>query len=263
VAAPEDSLPRFRGAPLGTGEPELADPGPDARVLHFLRHGEALHQRRNEEARERGAHCRCFEEDPAARPPGYRCPYWAEDLVDSPLTPRGREQVRDRGGHLTLELVLSSPMARTLESAVLAFPPEVPILALPELRPRVGRHMHSKRSPRATLARRFPRADLSRVHEEADRAWAPETEPRARLEARAAAFLERVFAGEARQVAVVTHFTLLLALLLEGDDGYTLGPGSRPSGAPPILDCRGCPEAEELRRPMGVGEIRSLVVHRA
>jgi hypothetical protein len=154
-------------------------------------------------------------------------------------------------------------MARTLESAVLAFPAEVPILALPELRPRVGRHMHSKRSPRASLAERFPRADLSRVRDDVDRTWSPETEPRARLEARAAVFLEYVFAGDARQIAVVTHFTLLLALLLEGDDGYTLGPGNRPPGAPPILDCRGCPDAEELRRPMAVGEIRSLIVHRA
>lgn len=234
---------------------------PNARVLHFLRHGESLHQVRNAEAKARGAGCACFEPAPA-RPPDYVCPYWSEDLVDAPLTERGRARIAGRGASLGVSLVLASPAARTLESAILAFPPPVPIVALPELRPRIGRHMHSKCSPRSSLAARFPRVDLRRVPPGADEAWTTETEPREALEDRAAAFLRLVFEQPAQPIAVVTHFTVLLALLLPPDDTFTLGPSRRRPGTPALLDASGCEDAHALREPVEVGEARSLVVMR-
>jgi broad specificity phosphatase PhoE len=234
----------------------------DARVLHFLRHGESLHQVRNAEAEARGAGCRCFEAPRDGDRQPEACPYWADDLIDSPLTELGRRQILDRGTDLAVDRVLASPMARTLETSLLAFASHVPIVAVPELRPRVGRHMHSKCSPRSSLARRFPRVDLTRIEHEDDRVWSPETEPREALEQRAAQFLELVFAHPDQRIAVVTHFTVLLALLLPADDPFTLGPSQRPPRSPALLDGSGCPDPEALRVPVKVGEARSLLVAR-
>lgn len=250
-------MTRYRCLPF---DPASAPPD-GARVLHFFRHGEALHQVRNAEAKARGAGCACFDHGPTGPPAGYACPYWSEDLVDSPLTALGREQIRGRGASLgPVDAVLASPASRALETAVLAFAPGVSVVALPELRPRMGRHMHSKCSPRATLAARFPHVDLSRVAEGDDRAWSPEGEPREALEDRAARFLDIAFARPERRLAVVTHFTTLLALLLSPDDPFTLGPSARPRGTPALLDCSACPDPKALAEPVGVGEARSLAI---
>lgn len=232
------------------------------KVLHFLRHGEALQQQRNKEAKARGVECRCFDEVPAGGRRGYSCPYWSEDLVDAPLTPLGREQIVDRGESLGVDVVLTSPMARTLESAVLAFPQGTSIMALPELRPRVGPHRHSKRSPRSTLERRFPSVDFSRIEHEEDMLWSVRDEPRGSLEERAGGFLDFAFSRPDSSIAVMTHFTLLLALLLPADDPFTLGPSSRPPGSPALLDCSQSADPMALRGTVEVGEARSLLVAR-
>lgn len=235
-----------------------------ARVFHFFRHGEALQQVRNAEAKKRGAGCACFDHGPAGPPPGYVCPYWSEALTDAPLTALGREQVSGRGlGLGPVEVVLASPMSRTLETARLAFAPDVPVVALPELRPRVGRHMHSKCSPRAALLQRFPQVDFRHVASDEDLRWSPETEPREELEERAARFLAFAFSRPERRIAVVTHFTLLLALLLSSDDTFTLGPSARPLGTAALLDCSQCPDPKALQEPVEVGQARSLAIVRA
>lgn len=254
-----EPLPRYLCLPFAgveAGRPR------DARVLHFFRHGEALHQIRNAEAQRRGRGCRCF--DPGPRGSDYTCPYWSDDLIDSPLTPRGREEIVGRGAPLHAELILSSPMTRTLETALLAFPETLSVVALPELRPRIGAHRHSRLSPRSTLASRFPRVDLSRLVHEEDLEWSPAAEEaREVLETRAARFLDLVFSRPERRIAVVTHFTILLALLLPPEDTFTLGESRRPAGSHALLDCSGCSDPEALREPVGVGEARSLTIRRA
>lgn len=251
--------PRFLCFPFD----ERAPSRPNARVLRFLRHGEAVHQARNAAAEARGAGCRCSDPDPGGGRSGYVCPYWSEDLVDAPLTALGREQMRGRGADFPVDVVLASPMSRTLETATLAFPEPVPVVALPELRPRMGRHMHSKRGTRSSLVARFPRVDLRRIPDEEDREWSADTEPRESLEERAGRFLEIVFSRPETHVAVVTHFTVLLALLLTADETYTLGPSLRAPGSPALLDGSGCQDPEALRIPVAVGEARSLVIVRA
>lgn len=235
----------------------------DTKVLHFLRHGESLHQQRNNEAKTRGLGCRCFDEVPVGGRRGYTCPYWSEDLVDAPLTPLGREQLVNKGESLGVSLVLSSPMARSLESAVLAFPQGSPILVLPELRPRAGRHRHSKRSPRSTLERRFPSVDLSRIEHEEDTFWSEADESRESLERRAARFLNFAFSRPEPCIAVLTHFTLFLALLLPADDPWMLGPSRRPAGSPALVDCSQSRDPLALRGVVEVGEALSLLVRRA
>lgn len=259
---PTSPLPHYLGWSLNEPLAEEHKDQEGTKVLHFLRHGEALQQQRNKEAKARGVECRCFDEVPAGGRRGYSCPYWSEDLVDAPLTPLGREQIVDRGAGLEVGLVLSSPMARTLESAVLAFPQGTPILALPQLRPRVGPHRHSKRSPRSTLERRFPSVDFSRIEHEEDMLWSVRDEPRGSLEERAGGFLDFAFSRPDSSIAVMTHFTLLLALLLPADDPFTLGPSGRPPGSPALLDCSQSADPMALRGTVEVGEARSLLVAR-
>ena len=62
-------------------------------------------------------------------------------LRDPPLTPFGEQQCRDIGAtfpfHDQVELIVTSPLRRTIHTALLAFAPEVargvPVLALPLL----------------------------------------------------------------------------------------------------------------------------------
>lgn len=256
------SIPHYLGWSLHEPRAQEHLGQPDSKILHFLRHGEALHQKRNDEAKAGGAGCLCFDEIPGALPPGYACPYWSEDLVDAPLTPLGQEQLVNRGQDLGVGLVLSSPLARTLESALLAFPKGPPILALPELRPRFGRHRHSKRSLRSTLLRRFPSVDFSRILHEEDTFWKDTDEPRESLETRAGRFLDFAFSRPEPSIAVTTHFTLLLSLLLEADDPWMLGPSRRPPGSPALMDCSRSADPLALRGIVAVGETRSLLVVR-
>lgn len=254
-------IPSYRCVALD--EPAPAGGQDDAvRVLHFFRHGEALHQVRNAEAEMRGVGCRCFAPIFGDNCSTYVCPYWSEDLIDAPLTDLGRRETVGRGAHLPINTVFASPLLRTVESAVLAFPQAARIVVLPELRARIGRHMHSKRSSRTELARQFPQVDITRISCEDDDAWSIETEPRGNLEARALQFLEYAFTQPEREIAVVTHFTLFLALLLAADETFTLGPSQRPSGAPAFLDTSASASPLALREPPRVGECRSLVIVR-
>ncbi len=136
-----------------------------------------------------------------------------------------------------------------------------PILALEELRARVGAHMHSRRRPVRVLRERFPAIDFGAVADDEDRLWRPETEPRASLDARAVRFLRFLFARPERSIGVVTHFTLLLTLLQPASDTRCIGRNpERPDDDPAILDCRSSEEADRLRGFLAVGEVRSVVV---
>ena len=91
-----------------------------AKDLWILRHGQATHNPRAEAAKAAG--CSFDEFFELMR---------QDDSLDSPLTEHGREQataVYKRYGHHyadTVELVVSSPLSRALETANLALPPVV------------------------------------------------------------------------------------------------------------------------------------------
>ena len=85
--------------------------------LWILRHGQAAHNPRAEEARAGGC---SFEE--------FFELMRQDDSLDSPLTEHGRQQARSISDRLApmrkhIELVVSSPLSRALETANLALPP--------------------------------------------------------------------------------------------------------------------------------------------
>ena len=104
-----------------------ATPGRRQVTLHVVRHGEAEH---NAQAAMPGAAaCDCKRADPQGRDtPGSQCPYNSEAAFDAALTEEGRRQAAALLPHTRqncpgIQLVVSSPLRRAVETALLAFDP--------------------------------------------------------------------------------------------------------------------------------------------
>lgn len=232
---------------------------PRHRVLHLLRHGESLHQVHAAQAAARGVRCRCDElhADQAAL---QACPYLDPALTDDDLTAEGIAQVSGSAHRLEVDLVLTACARRSLATARAAFQGlrMPPCLALEELRARTGQHMHSRRSRRSVLVAAFPQVDFSAVSSEEDLLWSPHTESREHLDSRLQDFLRFLSLRPERRVAIVTHFTVLLALTNGADDSTLLGDNPRrPNGDPPWLDLSS--GNTELRTWLAPGQWRTLI----
>jgi broad specificity phosphatase PhoE len=197
---------RLRESPTGT------------KRVTFLRHGESLHK---VVADASGRACHCDDLDAATRTQ-VGCPYRDAQLIDSALTPRGHELVRGIGVRENVQVVLASTSVRTLETAFDAFP-GVPIVALESLRSRVSGHMHTKRKRLSELARMFPNVTWPRDVDDEDSLWDGDTESRASMDARMQTFIAELLDRAEERIAVVTHFTVFLALLARNSDPRVLG----------------------------------------
>lgn len=221
---------------------------PDTKRIHFVRHGEALHQQRA-----RGRVCRCH--DSPTPEEIASCPYMDPDLVDPPLTETGRRQV----ARLDAEIWFAGAATRSLETATIAA--SSPIVALEEIRSRVSAHHHTRRRPLSVLRPLFPQVDFSCIASDEDPLFTGQAEPRAALDRRLADFLRRLAARPEREIAVVTHFTIFLTLFQSPAE--TLVVGRNPERAdtdPPFFDCRDSADPDRLRRFFEPGEVRSLVI---
>mmetsp|Transcript_19597 Transcript_19597/g.54485 ORF Transcript_19597/g.54485 Transcript_19597/m.54485 type:complete len:244 (+) Transcript_19597:90-821(+) len=177
-------------------------------------------------------------------------------LIDAHLTADGWKQVVGLHKHirtinLELELIVVSPMTRTLETAtgvfgtaecpmggavkVLMAPtgeaeelceerPALysdgcpPILACELVREQLGRNPCDKRRPMSELKLAFPGVDFSQVESESDTQWeaygAERREGVADIQARARQFLEWLESRPEKRIAVVAHSAFLTLGLL-------------------------------------------------
>lgn len=210
---------RLRETPAGT------------KRVTFLRHGESLHKVIADAS---GRVCHCDDLDASTRTVE-GCPYRDPQLVDSALTPRGHELVRGIGAHLGVQVVLASTSVRTIETAIDAFP-GVPLVALESLRSRVSGHMHTKRKRLRELHAMFPHVTLPQDTSDEDALWNSDTESRASMDARMQTFIAQLLERSEERIAVVTHFTVFLALLARNSDPLVLGTNpARPSDDDPWL----------------------------
>jgi len=251
------------------------------KLVHLIRHGESAHQVKAAEAKLEGRVCRCHELRRPSTDHADECPYLDPSLVDSPLTDKGIRQAAGRAIGCSAEVVLVSPTTRALQTAAWAFgvagtlpandapcpflpratPFLPPVVALEELRARVGAHRQSQRRSISDLARDFPFADFTAVADDADTAWSPRTETRTSLDIRAALFLQTLFERPETSIAVVTHFTMLLTLFNPPDETILLGNDLlRPDRTRPWLDYLSSPRAAELHALQAPGEVRSVVL---
>jgi broad specificity phosphatase PhoE len=169
-------------------------------------------------------------QDGGLEEPEYKNEAWA----DARLTPIGEEQSATLQPVLAAlphpEIVLVSPLSRTIQTALIAFAgaaSPVSLVCEELVRERNGAHPCDRRRPTAELRRDFPSVDFSPLRAEADDTWTPAREPWEGTVGRATAFLHKLAALPQSTVACVTHNDFLQALLLEAPELRAMDPALR------------------------------------
>ena len=241
-------------APLARCTPAGTATGGMVKTVHFVRHGQAAH---NALAAQSGAtKCGCKRREPGGRDnPRADCPYNADAAFDAALTELGREQalaLRERCAEAAVELVVSSPLRRALQTALLAFDEEA-VLAQELLREQHGMHRCDRRREReAIAAEQGVRVDVQGLSS-ADALWTDQREPKSAVADRCEDFLRWLEQQPEEDVAVVAHHHLLLTMFHvamdcgEDEEAEEGGEG-------------GNEEAAQLLRPFGTGEMRTVCV---
>lgn len=122
---------------------------------------------------------------------------------------------------LRLDVVFTSCLSRTIETALLAVPgpptapPRPPFVALDVLRERIGTHPCDRRRSRTALAADFPNVDFSDLATEDDDKWTLEREPWSDVVVRAERFCGVVRQRAEAHIAAATHNDLLQGLLFK------------------------------------------------
>ena len=179
--------------------------------IHFMRHGQALHNVRAEGLRSEGCSFETFINTMRE-----------DDALDADLTPLGREQAAAARAALGAraagaELLVASPLSRALETAQLVFPElaaagDGKFVCVEELREWSGQLVNARRRSRAELRAKFPACDFSGVPEE-DETWdAAALETEASVRARGVRVLRWLAARPEREIAVVAHGGIYSAL---------------------------------------------------
>jgi broad specificity phosphatase PhoE len=182
--------------------------------VHFLRHGQALHNPRAEAARQAG----CSFDD-------FLDLMKQDDAFDADLTPLGRTQAQSAASEYEarvrgVQLVVASPLSRAVETAMLVMPDRVssaPFVAHELLRERSGWMLNAKRRSKVELQARFPGCSFELLETEEDALWKPEElEPTSDCAERGYKFLCWLWERrEETELAVVAHGGLFHYLLNE------------------------------------------------
>jgi len=184
------------------------------KAVHLIRHGEANH-------------------NVAARTLG-RQEYQSWTHFDPALTSLGQEQAlalyNTHFGGMTSkptthqpEVVVVSPLLRTLQTAFLAFRGSIPessehhqehkhgikFIAFEHARERFGRNPCDKRRPVSELKRMFPMVDFSLITDDEDTQWTEEREKGPHVQERARHLLTWLQARPESCIAVVSHCSFL------------------------------------------------------
>lgn len=149
--------------------------------------------------------------------------------LDSKLTPKGEEQCLRLKEHirgetvwqynkpLSLDLVVVSPLTRTLQTAVLALgepgsPGAPPFLASEMCRERIGDYICDKRRKKSELVKEYPHIDFCLVETEEDEQFEKQKEDEELAGKRAVKFLQWLCGRPEIHIAVVCHSVFLKCL---------------------------------------------------
>ncbi|KAJ8762535.1 hypothetical protein K2173_007974 [Erythroxylum novogranatense] len=222
------------------------------KILHLVRHAQGLHN--------------------AAAARDYAS-LSSTEYFDASLSPLGwqqvrdlRKQIRESGLLQRLDLVITSPLLRAMQTAVGVFgneeqvhvldAPELkeeniesptlkcpPILAIELCRERVGPHPCDKREAISKRRPLFPAIDFSLIESDEDNTWTGVVrETDEELAARGLKFMNWLWTRQEKEIAVVTHHRFLQ---------HTLNNLAN--------DCESSVETE-IRNEFGNCELRSLVI---
>uniref|UniRef100_A0A6T6LAC5 Phosphoglycerate mutase n=2 Tax=Rhodosorus marinus TaxID=101924 RepID=A0A6T6LAC5_9RHOD len=204
------------------------------KILHLIRHGQGSH---NLDAIMQNSPCVC-----ATSGRAYCC-YNKHEHVDARLTDLGREQassLSERG--LVPELILVSPLTRTLQTATLAFPEnKIPMVVKEDIREVLGLHECDRRGKISEVRKNFHYPTFGEELDEEDlrfKSYYPELEPHEHVWKRGTSILDWIAERPEKELALVTHSGFLRRFIV---------------GSVACYD-------DDLKRPWKTGEARSVVV---
>ena len=211
------------------------------KTVHFIRHGQAVHNALS--ALPDAQPCTCKRSSPEGLDcPSPECPYNASAAADSKLTQTGQQQAMALAPTLaqlvTSCLVVSSPLQRALETALLAtasIKRSAPILALEDIREQYGMHRCDWRRDSSAITRQFE-TQVSITEVGPDRLWTSQRESKISVIERVEKFLRWLSNRPETDIVVVSHHHWLMALFAI------------------VLEC----EEAELTRPFTTAELRSV-----
>ncbi|OMO50840.1 Histidine phosphatase superfamily, clade-1 [Corchorus capsularis] len=205
--------------------PSLYLGGSRHKLLHMVRHAQGVHNLESDKSRD---------------------PVTSSKFFDAQLSSLGWEQVRDQrktvcenGLFQRIELVITSPLSRTLQTAVgifhgeeviadesgkvdvkkdetLTFNNRPPIIVNERCRERLGKYECDKRQSISQYRSRFPAVDFSLIEDEDDILWtADEREPRDEVIARGMDFMKWLWGRKEKEIALVSHGVFLQELMIE------------------------------------------------
>jgi len=190
---------------------------PDAKLIHWIRHGQAFHNLFAELYKEHG-----IPGDAYSRP----------EAFDPPLTTLGRKQAAalcDRARDLNPQLVVVSPLARATKTALIAFDHligKVPFIAHELCREVAGTSPCDSRQSVTDAKKDFPVVDYSLMKSDVDDYGLPDwREDCETMSKRAYEFVQWLWERKETEIAVGTHSSYLFALfnvtLVTDDEGGT------------------------------------------
>lgn len=186
------NLDTFEAAKKEADDAEASDPYAERKTIHLIRHGQAQH---NVDTK--------------------------YNILDPALTPLGQQQSKDlaeRFESIDVELVVVSPLRRTVQTAINVFASEkfkdVPIEANEYCRESYGVVICDKRRNLSEIKLDFePRVVFSGIQTEEDTWWETTKEPDQHLIMRATHFYNFLRAQPDTKIAVVSHHQFLRAFL--------------------------------------------------
>lgn len=215
--------------------------------MHFIRHGQAQH---NALAAVRGAvKCACKRRLPDGYDtPQADCPYNADAAFDAALTDKGWEQAEKLSGvcaALGVQLVCSSPLRRTLQTALKAFGEAIdtgsapPLITDENLREQIGMHLCDRRRDTAAIhAEHGARVNCDSLGP-TDELWTEQRESKDSVAIRCATFIDWLMQRPEEHIAVTAHHHVLLVMFHC------------------VLQCE-TEGAERLLAPFSIAEMRSV-----
>lgn len=188
----------------------------NVKTCHFLRHGQGFHNLLADMYSLQGKEWAQFVPSPDN-------PYVRPEIVDAPLTQKGRNQARAvnpliQNMSKQPELIVLSSQCRALQTGLLAFEHlvktrSVPMIAHEMVREQTGVHVCDRRRTRHEQEIEFPRIDFCLIDHEEDQLFSSERrETKMEVGNRVYHFLEWLEQRNETHVAIVSHSGWLMTL---------------------------------------------------
>lgn len=201
------------------------------KTVHFVRHGQGFHNFLADQYTEMGKEWIQFSTTTTTTTTSSdNNPYTKPELLDPPLTEKGRQQALALQGKVMKlshppELILLSPLCRALQTGLIVFEKlrgKSQFLAMEWLREETGVHICDRRRPVSQQVAEFPQVNFSLLTSEQDPLFSEtQRESKLQLGERIYQFLEWLSQRPEQHVAVSSHSCWLLTLfngILECDD---------------------------------------------